>query len=449
MLMPIMISMTRFYHNSNLYRRFESVLHHNSPAFFPAFLFLLLFSLFSCEESPTSIGKELLPPEDFVNVKTTDTLEVNSYTQYIDSTVTNNRTYSYLGRIYDPYFGDTRNDFVSQLRITKKWPGGGAFTVDSVRLYMSIAGAKGTLDSSILRQISLYEITEMLISDVKYYSNRDPNAGMNVGTFNLPPIGKDTTATFTVPLPRAFGEYLMRDTTKLTQDDPANDFREFFKGLYISMVDNPDPLLVAIDLTTTNFFISVYYTNSSSGKNYFDFVINPNSVRYNRYAHDLTTADPAKKINHINDGVKDTVVYLQAFNGVFPRLKMPDLTFFRTMLPVSVNKASLTFSVYLDDVIYKNTTLPPQILMKYTKNDTIKYVVPDYQVGAAFFDGKYNSVKNTYTFNLASFIQEYLEGRITDPVVDMYYPEGEYKNAIMKTSTSTSPVKFQFTYTRF
>jgi hypothetical protein len=87
--------------------------------------------------------------------------------------------------------------------------------------------------------------------------------------------------------------------------------------------------------------------------------------------------------------------------------------------------------------------------MKYTKSDTIKYLVPDYQVSPGFFDGTFNSTSKTYSFNLASFVQEYLEGRISDPVVEMYYPEGEYKNVILKANNSHSPVKFEFTYTQF
>lgn len=451
MLMPITISMTRFYHKFNLYRRFRSVLHHNSASFLSAPLLILLFSLYSCEESPTNIGLDNLPGKDSVSIKTADTLEVNAYTLYIDSSYTNNRTYSYMGRIYDPYFGDTRNDFVGQLRILQKWPGGGAFTVDSVRLYMNIAGAKGILDSTIVHQISLFEINEYLKSSVRYYSNRDPNAGMNFGTFPLPGISKDTSRTFVIDLPVSMGQYLMRDTLKLTQDeaDEKKNFQYFFNGLYVKMEDSPDPLLMAIDYTSTNFVITVFYTNAKSGTNYYEFVMSTSSVRYNRYDHDFTTADPVKGIKHINDGVKDTAVYLQAFSGVFPQLRIPDLTYFKSLPTPSINKARLTFSAFLDNDIYKTTTLPPQIYMRYIISDSVKYIVPDYQVGTSFFDGTFNSTSKTYSFNLASFVQEYVEGRIKDPIVEMYIPEGEYKNVILKANNSLSPVKFEFIYSQF
>jgi hypothetical protein len=201
--------------------------------------------------------------------------------------------------------------------------------------------------------------------------------------------------------------------------------------------------------TSSDFYIRVYYHNYKTEGLTFDFIINANSVRYNRYSHDYTSADPAKRIQHINDGVKDSLVYLQAFNGVFPMIKIPGLTTYKDSLPISVNKARLTFSVFLDSVNYSAANVPPQILMKYIKSDTVKYIVPDYQVNPGFFDGTFNSTKKTYSFNLASFVQEYLEGRISTPVIEMYYPEGEYKNVILKANSSTSPVKFEFTYTRF
>jgi len=451
MLMPIMISMTRFYHNSKLYYRLKSVLSHNSAIFFTTALFLLLVCITSCEENPTIIGSDLLPAKDFVNIKSTDTIGVEAYTQYTDTTVTNGRTYSYLGKLSDPYFGDTKTDFVSQLRLLEKWPGGGPFSIDSVKLFFSIQGAKGTIDTLAVHKVQLYEITEQLNSAVKYYSNGDPNAGMPMGTFILPPIPKDTIQSMEVLLPNSFGEYLMRDTTKLEQEDDANDFRTFFKGVYLTMEDSPASFLVAMEFSSADFFVRVYYHSYNSGSSlYFDFVINTNSVRYNRYIHNFASADPAKKIKHINDGIKDSSIYLQAFNGVFPQIKIPGLKNIKDNIQrISVNKARLTFSVFIDSSDFTISTIPPQILMKYTVSDTVQYLVPDYQVSSSFFDGVFNSSTKTYSFNLASFVQEYLEGRISDPVVEMYYPEGEYKNVILKANNSHFPVKFEFTYTRF
>jgi hypothetical protein len=87
--------------------------------------------------------------------------------------------------------------------------------------------------------------------------------------------------------------------------------------------------------------------------------------------------------------------------------------------------------------------------MSYKATDGIRYVVPDYLVNPSFFDGSFSSTTKKYTFNLASFTQMYLEGKVPLPELDLYFQEGEYKNVILKANHSTTKVKFEFTYTRF
>jgi hypothetical protein len=453
--MPIMIFMTRFYHNSKLYCRSDSVLFHKQFFLLPAVIIWLSFSLSSCEEKPTIIGSNLLPASDFVNIKSTDTIKVSAFTQYIKSAVTNNLTYSYLGRTFDPYFGETKTDFVCQLRLLQKWPGGGPFSVDSVKLNFTIQGAKGVIDTDYVYKIKLYEIDEQLSSSVKYYSDNDPHIKKEIGTFDLPVILKDSIQNMIVKLPDEFGVQLM-DTTRLTQEDDARDFRSYFKGLYVSLVDPPVPLLMALQFTSSSTsgtlfpYITVYYHSFKSGTSLtFDFVMNANSVRYNRYTRTPST-DATRKIKHINDGIKDSMIYLQAFNGVYPRIKIPGLAYFKNnMTRISINKARLSFSVLLDSSYFTATTLPSLILMKYSVTDTTQYIVPDYNVSADFYGGTFSTSSLTYSFNIASFVQEYIEGRISEPVIEMYFPAGEYSNVILKANSSYKPAKFEFIYTRY
>jgi hypothetical protein len=119
------------------------------------------------------------------------------------------------------------------------------------------------------------------------------------------------------------------------------------------------------------------------------------------------------------------------------------------MQRISVNKAKLTISAYLDNDIYTATTVPSQIYMGYIATDSIRYILPDYQISSSFFDGTFNSTKNIYTFNIASFVQLFLEGKIPKPEIEMFFPDGEYKNVILKSNNSSAPVEFEFTYTEF
>lgn len=444
-MMPIMISMTKYYYNSRQQIRTSSVRFSISKILFQALLLAAVLIVSSCEENPAIIGTGLLPGKDFVTIKSTDDIGVDVYTQYIDSVRTNNRTYSYLGKLADPYFGSVSADFVSQLRLTKAWPGGGTPVIDSVRLFFTLLGAKGSLGSDIVHQIKIYEINEKLESSTSYYSNRNPNIKNELVSFNLPPITQDTLKYIKIIVPDSVGERLMSDTTRLTQDIDSLDFRSFFKGIYVSYGDNPQPIYMVLPFSAGEFYIRVYYTNTKGKGQIYDFIINSNSVRYNRYSHTFPTA--LQEI--LNSEVKDTLSYLQAFNGVFPRIVIPGLMTYRDSMPISVNRARLTFSVYLDDVYYTTTTVPPQIYLSYTSPDSSINIVSDYIVSPSFFDGKFNSSTKKYTFNIASFVQQYLDGKIEDPEIEMNYPDGEYRNVILKTNASASPVKFEFTYTKF
>lgn len=462
MLMPIMISMTRFYHNSKPLSRFNSVLFHNSVTYFFAAFLVVLVAVTSCVEKPTVIGIHLLPAKDFVNIKDT-TRQVEVVTINSTPLKTNSRPFSYLGRLGDPYFGETITDFVGQLRLDKQWnsdntwPAGEIPNVDSVRLLFSIAGAQGLLDSTTTHMLKIYEINEALNSDLKYYSDRDAHAVTKLSNVLLPVITKDTVQTLGMRIDKSIGTRLLNDPTKLSQDRDGNPFKSYFNGLYITTGDSI-PLLLALSFTQPNFIITVYYQDSQTVPHYFDFYINASSVRYNRYSYryNKATSPDSVKLNRIRAGAKDSLVYLQAFNGVHPQIKMAGLKGIKSMLwdsvrnipKGSINKARLTFSVFLDDNTFTPITVPPQILMKFSIRDSV-YVVPDYQVSSNFFDGKFNSTNITYSFNLASFVQEYIKGKIPDPVVEMFLSETEFRNVILKANSSHSPVKFEFTYTKF
>jgi hypothetical protein len=61
--MPTMTFMTKYYHSST--RRSISVLN---TLFKILPVFVAMFSLASCEEDPTTMGKGLLPGSDFVDI---------------------------------------------------------------------------------------------------------------------------------------------------------------------------------------------------------------------------------------------------------------------------------------------------------------------------------------------------------------------------------------------
>jgi hypothetical protein len=422
----------------------------------------VLAFLSSCEEKSTVIGMDLLPGSDFVNISGTDTITPLAYTNYTDSVMTSSKAYSYLGGLFDTRFGYASADFVGQMRLTKPWPKTGLVSVDSVKLFFEMTGAKGVYNTDIYMKI--YEISELLFPDSLYYSDRDPSIDHLLASFKLPLVKKDSLVNYVIKLADEFtpelGAYLLRDTTKLYQDVDSikKDFRSYFKGVYITVTDSPTknnlkggptgvPLLMAYTFSSDNFIIRIYYHDKKRAAQVLDLKINDKSARYNRYFHDFSQADPIIGIKHINDSYRDTVTYLQGLNGAFTRIKLSGLEQYKSMGNIAVNRARLTVPVFLNET-YTTTTVPSKIYLSYVSSKGVKTIVPDYYVSSTFFDGTLNSTNKKYTFNLAAFVQEYLEGRIPNPELEMYFADGEYRNVILKTSLSSNPAKFELVYTK-
>src|SRR5450759_3263667 len=184
-LMPIMIFMTRFYKSSRHNARFVSV--------FQQFIRLFQFSLFtlvavllsSCQKQILKDGSDLLPNNDFVSIKSIDTLSVFAYTMYDDSVRTDLPSTSYLGQIYDPYFGTTNAGFVTQIRLSNKWDGL-PFTTDSMKLFLYLSGVKGG-GSDVIHTLNISEIDDEIYVNTPYYSSTKVNTnGFKMTGIKLP-----------------------------------------------------------------------------------------------------------------------------------------------------------------------------------------------------------------------------------------------------------------------
>ena len=154
---------------------------------------------------------------------------------YDDSVRTDLPSTSYLGQIYDPYFGSTNAGFVTQIRLSNKWDGL-PFTTDSVKLYLYLTGVKG-VRSDVIHTLNISEIDDEIYVNTPYYSGTKVNTnGFKMTGIPLPAFPVDTTIEISLPGNGVeFGKYLTRDTLKLFYNNNLPDFRAYFKGLYFQM----------------------------------------------------------------------------------------------------------------------------------------------------------------------------------------------------------------------
>jgi hypothetical protein len=435
-----MIFMTSFYRTKKNNDR-------NSPATGLLNIILPLFTLLtvvfsSCEQDPTKIGIGLLPDEDFVDIYSTDTLSIKAYTMFDEQSISADSTRMFAGGIKDAYFGTTSCDFVTQLRLVTPWPHQD-FTIDSVKLQFVLSDVSG--DTTAVHYIRLYETGTLLTDTTDYYSNQDPDTIKFLGEYPMPVLVEDSTYSVTMPL--WVGEYLLRDTTQFL---PASDFyTTFFKGLYFGIRSETNPVLITMTADDSPLAITVYYHNPSDVKYSYSFVATNRAVNYNRFLHDYTTADPDKQIQHINDFYEDTVVYLQAFKGVYSRFDIPSLSTLRGNKNIGVNKARLYVPVYLNDEYFPEADVPTRIFLRYRDAEGNEVAILDLIHDVGFLDGTYYNAKDYYIFNITSFVQQYLEGVVENPSVEMYYPLASDSNVIFKVNANDPTVRFEFVYTLY
>ena len=471
--MPIMIFMTRYYNISKPTHRIVSV----SQNFFKLLLAALFVTIAvfnsSCKKEVLKIGGDILPGSDFVSIQSIDTLSTFSYTMYDDSVRSDLSSGSYLGHDYDPFFGSTTAGFVSQIRLGSKWDPQ-SFTVDSMKLYLQILTVKNGGTGGV-NTLSISEISNQLYVDTAYYPNTPIiPGGFNMTDIVLPAMRTDTINDIVLSLPGngiSFGNYLTRDTTKLFYNNNTSDFRSFFKGLHFQLNStSSDPYLISLSLLYDqtnsvyhNYF--VLFTHDSTGTtNQYSFILDAKNVNasFNTFSHDFSTATIGDKMVHRNTTYKDTLSYLQSLDGVYTRISLPGLKKIKedaSFSKIAINRARLVVPVHFkptSDNPYITRNVPSQLFLRYRAKDGTRYPVPDFSLASSvdlahsFFDGKLDSVAKVYNFNIPSFVQSYLEDATNnvEPELDIYQISGT-KNAILEANKSKTPVKFEFTYTKF
>lgn len=424
--------------------------------------------IYSCEEDPTSIGKDLLPAGDFAAIEGTDTISSFSFTMYDERVNTSLPLIGYLGKIADPYFGTTTASFVTQLRLKEEWPGD-SIEIDSMKLFLEFNTVQGAPEG--LHTLNFSEIAEEIYADSAYYSNTDIALTGSSWTLPLPPLRTDTINNIEIKFTDFdFAERLLSDTSRLFHSNSVPDFRSYFKGLHFTIESAGDPVLASVNLANDgtpgriifdryykNYFVIYYHDNDGNLDSYYFMIDATNrNASFNKFNHDFSTADPDKMVENFNNlSVRDTLTYLQSLNGLYTRIMLPGLADLKNsgeFDSIAVNKARLTIPYYYDDDLYKPGNVPVQLLMRYRTESGLKPVVHDVGIDEfrEFYDGMRDTINHVYNFNLATFVQRYLEDASGDILPELEVIQGSgTSNLILKANESSTPVLFDFIYTRF
>ena len=91
--------------------------------------------------------------------------------------------------------------------------------------------------------------------------------------------------------------------------------------------------------------------------------------------------------------------------------------------------------------------MPRQILVRYRDSEGNELPIPDMVHSLSYMDGSYYTDKDSYIFNITSFVQQYLEGDIDNPSVELFFPLSAQQNVIFKANGNNPAFSFEFAYT--
>lgn len=447
--------MTIFYRSDREAER-DKVLLSMRKSLYRLFFILPLFGLLilsGCEEDPSQIGDGVLPSSDLSTVGATDTIAVNSYTSFYnnirsfyndDDGFMQKPSIYYMGSNYSPYFGLTNAGFVSQLWLSAEWPKD-HLTLDSMILRLQISAVEGELPSN--QMVNIYEIDKFLSPDSTYYINDNVPIKQFLGSFSLEGVTEGDTL-ISLKMPMSFINELVRDTSQIYLADLPPDFRNYFYGLYFEYPQSENYHMVKINLNSGFSGLNLYYTDTASASSAYSFLFNTKTVSYNVFEHDFDAAEPGKKIQYINQEVQDTVSYIQSYNGVFTTLRMDGLESLKDSLPLAINKARLYLPAYSNDTDFPEDNFPSVLLVRYTDDEGDRFVTRDYLIDPSFADGRYYSLDDYYIINITAFVQDYLDGLITEPELEVVFNSYDGNHLILWGQGSDNPPRLELVYTK-
>ena len=428
----------------------------------------------SCTDNINDLGKDLLLPGDLVAVGKVIEKETNkAYTLTDEKQRTDEPAYNLLGTFNDPVFGKTTADFACQFRLTGYPDFSKNAHVDSLVLYLLYMEVYG--DTVTPQKLKVYELASDLDIDQKYYQDVNLKSlakGELLGEKNYIPKFKLDSLTSTygstkaAPKDTVVQELRIKLDQKLIQKLLAADsltwsdndkFLKYFKGLYIEAGDlSAGGSIMRIYTLASGSRMVMHFHNDVTDSLYYDYNINENAARVNRFEHDYSQTKFAVNLDKQVD--QDSLIYLQTTGGLRSKILIPDLENWTKLIPdynenstnIAINQAELIFQV---DTIVSDTAkyIPPQqMVLTAIDKDGKEYLPSDVAFSSLYYGGSYNSSDKTYRFNIAKHMQEVIEKKKENYrfYLATAFRSASFRRVVLKGATSKTGIKLEITYSK-
>ena len=424
------------------------------------FLILILF-LTNCKDDDNSLGLDLQPPNDRLNLLSTDTTEILAYTEVVDSIKSDETSMSLLGSMLDPVFGLSTASFYTQVRLSQSAFSFGTNPLpDSLVLTLDYSSFYG--DSTAPLTVKVWELDEPILFDTAYYSNQSlaikstlladktfvPDYADSVAIMGdtLAPHLRinltDITASLALKLLEAPSDSMASNTS----------FLNYFYGLYVSA----EPVsgggqIMYLSLTSSLSNLVLYYHNADNDSLSFNYLINSNCARFGHFDHDYSLGSPefVSQVIEKDTTLGNNTCYVQSLGGIKTFLKFPNITNYYDNGNVAVNEARL----FMNCAEIAPVLDPATQLILVARNEEGSYdILSDQVIGEGYFGGYYDDDLNGYWFRITSTVQDLMRETYTDYGFEIYVTGGAVNaERVVLSGTNPSPsdsrMKLVITYT--
>ena len=420
----------------------------------------------SCKKEDSNVGGSINP--NGLNVITTDTFTVLTYSDELDSLESDETSLSLLGGYNDPEFGFVDCGIATQIRLSSEAPNfGTGVIVDSVVLSFVYSGLRYYGNSTEELTFEVYEITDDLVRDEQeYYVLTDINqTGSNLvdlGFEVISPLVYDSVFVGTeniapqlrLRLTSAFGDDLIANSTQMSTNDV---FTTYFKGLYIKVINTSSLApgkgnVLYLSLEDALSKMVIYYKNDDSSDKTFSFNINSKTARFNKIDFERAGTNVDAVLNNSDLGQEKFYMQSSSIRSVIEIPHIMDLNLSADKgAPQKriINKAVLILPVqdYQPDVFDPTTSLfIARVKDKFTSDFTKDY--------SSFSFVNYDETNKEFRFLMTQEIQAVLNGE-RELATYRIYPGSFFGSSIERiifsgaNSSSKNKTRLEITYTEY
>lgn len=401
-------------------------------------LFIISFLLFisSCKKDNT-IGADILPQDDLLNVRFSDTFTLTSKTLADTFLRSDKLAKNYLGVINDALFGfqkasiaievDKPNTVYDDTLMT-------TFTVDSVVLFLKYNSIYG--DTTVAQSFEVSTISTPINENSAYYSNSGlfPGSGV-IGTLsnytytpNSNPVSTSTTDSIgtngilRVRLNSSVGYTIINLGQNVLRDSAL--FKAAFPGILIENSTNSGKAMAEIDLSSSYSSITIFYKdkyNVVKNMKLYTSLLKNNSGSLTTRVNGVNLFSntlPSVIQNTISSGLtSDSVNYILGQGGTTVRLSLPTIA---NLGRVAVNKAVITLTQLEQNSQPEFITPYYLALLKRNASGNLDVLPTNDGIGILDTVAKddFGNKISRYSFNITKYIQAISVGSVTNS--DLY-----------------------------